>query len=245
MVNEQRGVLCRITATNSAAKPAKADVTLRVPGVLQPDGVGVSNGTQRKNFVSVLRPSRKPDSVTTEEGVVCWNWTLDLPAGGKAVLGYVAGDEKATASAPAASVETDARVAGWAAHFDATMDECQRVWEQRWADAFTPGNKHFSGSLPVLKTDHPALGAQLLHGRAHHADPGADAISRDAARLHHQRRAGRRHPVLLGRLDAGDRVGLAGTGGVEGDAPPLAGAKSPQRRAYLHGFGARLRRKAL
>ncbi len=159
MVNEQRGVLCRVTATNNAAKPAKAAVTLRVPGVLQPDGVGVSNGTQRKNCVSVLRPSRKPDSVTTGEGVVCWNWTLDLPAGGKAAFGYVAGDEKSTASA-----ETDARVAGWAARFDATMDECQRVWEQRWADAFTPGNTHFSGSLPVLATDHPALARNYYMG---------------------------------------------------------------------------------
>ena len=159
MVNEQRGVLCRITVTNGAAKPASAAIILRVPGALQPDGVGVANGTQRKNVVSVVRPARKPDTVTTEPDAVCWKWTLDLPAGGRATLGYVAGDEK-----PAEAVQTDARVAGWAAHFDATMEECQRVWEQRWADAFTPGNTHFSGNLPVLKSDHPALDRNYYMG---------------------------------------------------------------------------------
>ncbi len=159
MVNEQRGVLCQIIVTNGAAKPANATIILRVPGALQPDGVGVANSTQRKNTVSVVRPARKPDAVTTEPDVVCWKWTLDLPAGGRATLGYVAGDEK-----PAEATQTDARVAGWAAHFDATMEECRRVWEQRWADAFTPGNKHFSGNLPVLKSDHPALDRNYYMG---------------------------------------------------------------------------------
>ena len=75
MVNEQRGVLCRITATTTTAKPLKAALTLRVPGELQADGVGVANDTQRTNVVSVVRPSRKPDAVTTEEETVCWTWT--------------------------------------------------------------------------------------------------------------------------------------------------------------------------
>jgi hypothetical protein len=152
MVNEQRGVLCRITATNATAKPLKTKITLLVPGLLQADGVGVVNRTQRANFVSVVRPARKPDSVTTETNGVCWNWAVSLPPGGKVELGFVAGDEKVSLAA-----QTDARVAGWVARFDAVMDECESVWEQRWADAFTPGNKHFSGSLPVLKTADAAL----------------------------------------------------------------------------------------
>ena len=62
MVNEQRSVLCRITAANNTQQPQTTRLTLRVPGSLQADGVGVSNSTQRKNVVSVVRPSRKPDS---------------------------------------------------------------------------------------------------------------------------------------------------------------------------------------
>jgi hypothetical protein len=159
MVNEQRGVLCRITATNITAKPLKTTLTLRVPGVLQSDGVGVENRTQRTNVVSVVRPSLKPDSVMTETNVVCWTWDISLPPGGKMSLGFVAGDEEASQAA-----QTDAHVAAWAARFDAVMDECKQVWEQRWADAFTPGNKHFSGNLPVLKTGDAALARNYYMG---------------------------------------------------------------------------------
>ena len=159
MVNEQRGVLCRITATNLTAKPLKTTFTLRVPGALQADGVGVENHTQRTNVVSVVRPSRKPDSVTTETNVVCWTWNLELPAAAEVTLGFVAGDEETSQAA-----QTDARVVAWAAHFDVVMDECKQVWEQRWADAFTPGNAHFSGNLPVLETRDAALARNYYMG---------------------------------------------------------------------------------
>ena len=56
MVNEKRGVLCRITAANTTRQPLTTKFTLRVPGVLQAEGVGVSNSTQRRNVVSVVRP---------------------------------------------------------------------------------------------------------------------------------------------------------------------------------------------
>ena len=159
MINEQRGVLCRITAANTTAKLLRTTFILRVPGSLQADGVGVANSTQRRGVVSVVRPSRRPDSVTRENDVVQWAWTLDIPAGGTVTLGFVAGDEAKTQAA-----RTDARVAAWAARFDAMMDQCKQVWEQRWADAFTPGNKHFSGNLPVLRTGDAALARNYYMG---------------------------------------------------------------------------------
>jgi hypothetical protein len=159
MVNEQRGVLCRITATNTTSTSLKTTFTLRVPGSLQVDGVGVVNRTQRTNVVSVVRPSRQPDSVTTEKDVVCWTWTVELAAGGNVTLGFVASDDK-----KAQAVQTDSRVADWAARFDAVMGDCKQVWEQRWADAFTPGNAHFSGNLPVLKTGDAALARNYYMG---------------------------------------------------------------------------------
>jgi len=159
MVNEQRGVLCRILATNLTLKPLRTTLTLRVPGGLQADGVGVENRTQRTNVVSVVRPSRTPDSVTQESNFVCWTWNINLPAGGNAALGFVAGDED-----QAQAVQTAALVAAWAARFDAVMDECKQVWAQRWADAFTPGNAHFSGNLPVLRTSDTALARNYYMG---------------------------------------------------------------------------------
>ena len=159
MVNEQRGVLCRICVANTTSKPMKTLLALSMQGVLETDGIGVINETQRKNVVSVVRPSRKPDLVTTETNVVSWTWSVELPGNGKATLGFVAGDE-----AKSQAAQTDARVADWAARFDAMMDNCKLVWEHRWADAFTPGNTHFSGNLPVLETNNPELARNFFMG---------------------------------------------------------------------------------
>ncbi|HEY2084088.1 MAG TPA: hypothetical protein VGI88_15000, partial [Verrucomicrobiae bacterium] len=52
-------------------------------------------------------------------------------------------------------VQTD--VTDWSTHFSTEFDGFRKCWERRWEDAFTPGNKHFSGSLPVLATDNAAL----------------------------------------------------------------------------------------
>ena len=159
MVNEQRGVLCQITAANTSSVSRTVRLSLRVPGELQSDGGGVLNATQRKGVVSAVRPSRKPDGVTKEKEVVVWSWTMEVPANGYVALGFVAGDDKAAKAA-----ETDRRVADWAAHFETAMAGCKSVWEKRWSDAFTPGNEHFSGNLPVLKTGDAALARNYYMG---------------------------------------------------------------------------------
>lgn len=159
MINEQRGVFCRIMVSNSGQAARKAEVALRVPGSLQADGVGASNSTQRANVVSVVRPSRKPDRVAAEGTEVCWKWTVELPPGSTKELGFVAGDGPQEKAA-----NTDAQASNWAGHFDAVMADCKRVWGQRWADAFTPGNAHFSGNMPVLATTDPALARNYYMG---------------------------------------------------------------------------------
>jgi hypothetical protein len=152
MINELRGVLCRIAVTNPGRGPREVRLVLRVPGKPQADGLGVANDIQRAGAVSVVRPSRRPGAATTEGAVVIWTWTLELPAGQKAELGFVAGDDES-----AKASETDKRVAEWARDFDAEMNAFKQVWEKRWTDAFTPGNGHFSGHLPVLETSDAAL----------------------------------------------------------------------------------------
>ena len=151
MVNEERGVLCRIALTNTTKAPKTIQLALHVPGKL--DGAaGVLNTTQNPRTTSALQPSRKPDEITVEGNDVVWHWKLALPAGAAADVGFVAGDE-----AKDKVVDTRQKVAAWAKHFDAEMSAFQSVWEKRWADAFTPGNGHFSGNLPILKTDAAAL----------------------------------------------------------------------------------------
>jgi hypothetical protein len=152
MVNEQRGVLCRVTVTNPAAAAKPVELTLLVPGQLDGTGPGVVNTKQNPRTTTALQPATKPDSVTVEGDHVVWHWKVSIPPGGKTTIGYVAGDgtnDQADATKQA--------VDGWAKTFDQQMDAFQAVWEKRWADAFTPGNDHFSGNLPVLTTDNAAL----------------------------------------------------------------------------------------
>ena len=159
MVNEQRGVLCEVTLTNTTAQPLTRTVTLTVPGTPEGDGTGVANSTSRRGSITAVRPMAKPDAVTVAKDGVVWTWKLNLPAGGAAKVGYVAGDGPAAQAAA-----TDSRVAAWAGQFEKVMADCEKVWEKRWIDAFTPGNGHFSGSLPALQTSNAALARNYYMG---------------------------------------------------------------------------------
>jgi hypothetical protein len=152
MINEQRAVLVRVQIANPSATKTNVEITLSVPGQLQPDGVSVLNTNQRPGFATVARPATKPDSVTSDNGVVRWQWNVTLRAGGKREIGFIAGDGHA---ADLQKVHVD--VTRWSEHFSAEFDGFKKCWDRRWADAFTPGNKHFSGSLPVLVADNAAL----------------------------------------------------------------------------------------
>ena len=152
MINEQRAVLVRIQIGNPAATKTNIELTLAVSGILQADGISVLNTTQRPGFVTVICPAAKPDAVTDDNGIIHWRWNVSLSAGGGNEVEFVAGDGHA-ANAP----KVCADVIRWSADFSGEFDGFRQCWEQRWADAFTPGNHHFSGSLPVLVTDNAAL----------------------------------------------------------------------------------------
>ena len=152
MINEQRAVLVRIQIANPAATKTNVELILSVSGSLQADGITVLNTSQRPGFVTVISPATKPDAVTNDNGIIHWRWNLSLSAGGSNEVEFVAGDGH-TENAP----KVQADVMRWSANFSKEFDGFKRCWEQRWADAFTPGNDHFSGCLPVLVTDNTAL----------------------------------------------------------------------------------------
>ncbi|WP_316838198.1 hypothetical protein [Pedobacter nutrimenti] len=168
MVDEQRGVLSQITFTNTTLLPRNFRVKLRMPGSLQPDHVGVANEFQRAGVISIIRPTRKPDKVDIDAYIVVdWTWNITLSPGESCHLGFAAGDEPTTIGKTDGFIQgdignqkgnkVDARVADWANDFDKAFAEIKETRENRWADAFTPGNRHFSGHLPVLKTEDLAL----------------------------------------------------------------------------------------
>ena len=140
MINEQRAVLVRVQITNPAATQTNVELTLSVPGMLQADGISVLNTNQRPGFVTVICPATKPDAVTNDNSIIRWCWNVSLPAGGRHEVEFVAGDGHA---ADAPKVQAD--VVRWSANFSKEFNGFKQCWEQRWADAFTPGNHHFSG----------------------------------------------------------------------------------------------------
>jgi hypothetical protein len=152
MINEERAVLIRVEVANPLAARTNVEIELSVAGLLQPDAISVLNTNQRPGFATVVRPVTKPDSVTNDNGVVRWRWNATIPGQSKGVIEFVAGDGR---ESNARNVSID--VAKWSANFSVEFDGFKKCWEQRWADAFTPGNAHFSGSLPTLVTDNAAL----------------------------------------------------------------------------------------
>ncbi len=50
--------------------------------------------------------------------------------------------------------------------FKATLAGSEAGYRELWRSMFTPGNRHFSGHLPTLRTPDPGLREVVLHGRA-------------------------------------------------------------------------------
>ncbi|MFD4972083.1 LamG-like jellyroll fold domain-containing protein [Streptomyces sp. NPDC058424] len=86
-----------------------------------------------------------PDELVTAGSSGSAGWALTLRRGERRTLRVVV----AAAGTPgeAAQAAVDART-----RYPALFQQAKVRWEQRFADAFKPGNEHFSGSLPVLDT---------------------------------------------------------------------------------------------
>jgi hypothetical protein len=151
MINEQRAVLVRVRITGSNTTN-QAQVALSVSGWLQPGGISILNTNQRPGFATIFRPAKKPDAVTSDNGMVHLIWNVEFQNGGEKVIEFVAGDGHM-----ADLEKVSENVTRWSTSFSAEFDGFKTCWEKRWADAFTPGNPHFSGNLPTLITDNAAL----------------------------------------------------------------------------------------
>jgi len=89
--------------------------------------------------------AQPPDEITVTGNQGHANWRVTLGPGETKVLDYVMaiGDREQNVVASALN---------WGRQFDEVFQQAKHLWQQRFNDAFTPGNKHFSGNLPVLDT---------------------------------------------------------------------------------------------
>jgi hypothetical protein len=77
-------------------------------------------------------------------------WNVSLAAGAEWSIGIVM-----LADAEETGLTATAR--RLAARFPDTVAAAARAWQQRFDDAFTPGNGRYSGHLPLLETDDPRM----------------------------------------------------------------------------------------
>jgi hypothetical protein len=89
--------------------------------------------------------AQKPDELSLQGNSARAIWQLTLKPGESTTINYTLalGENKKTVSHLAAK---------WAKHFDAAFNQVPVDWQTRFNAMFTPGNRYFSGNLPVLVT---------------------------------------------------------------------------------------------
>ncbi len=98
---------------------------------------------------TVFAFQHKPDGLESDGHQGTARWNVHLAPGETAALEYVmAFGEPGKARSLAVR---------WAKQFDGFFADAKRLWEQRYAQVFTPHNGFFEGNLPVLQTSDPAI----------------------------------------------------------------------------------------
>ena len=91
----------------------------------------------------------RPDLLESDGHQGSATWKVHLAPGKTEVLEFVMAFGDPGTAQP--------RAARWAKQFDTVFADAKRLWEQRYAQVFTPHNGFFEGNLPVLQTDDPAI----------------------------------------------------------------------------------------
>jgi len=144
------GVLSLLTITNPSDQNVVRTFAINL-GTHQvihcPDAhtVVIADSTPRACYFPLA-----PDGVVATNGEIRAQWQLSLPPHAGLAIPLAL----ALAKTSAAAVMT-ARQCGQ--DFPTAFAAAQTGWEQRWQAVFTPGNGIYSGNLPTLETDDPAL----------------------------------------------------------------------------------------
>jgi hypothetical protein len=140
-------------------RPADQDFTAQLVGSAPSQNLIVSDRTGPAVSAVALSPAPQSLSVSGTGGTA--TWTLTLAAGATGTLEIVVAVGDTTTGRPL-SAASDASAVVAAANtsigsFQSVFGAAETGWSTRWSDAFTPGNSHYSGYLPTIATDHPAV----------------------------------------------------------------------------------------
>jgi Concanavalin A-like lectin/glucanases superfamily len=170
---EQETVLIAVEIMNDSPEPAQAAIEIELSGYLRQypatagtwqwavprpgptftEWTGQVTGNGQALLVSdsaspavaAFAFAGQPDSLTAADNSGSALWDLRLGPREQRTIGLVMATGTSADAVLAAAL-------GISQDFTGQFAAAQAGWEQRFADAFTPGNPHFSGNLPVLAT---------------------------------------------------------------------------------------------
>lgn len=174
---EQQAVLLELEVTNTAHNAADVGINIALGGYLRSypgtwqwgvprqygdfsawnsqltgggQGLVVTDSTSPAAAAFAFASGSQPDTLSLADGTGVASWRLSLQPNEQRMFRFVmaAGTEAGAAAQSAATA---------ASQFSPLFAQAKSQWEKRFADAFTPGNGHFSGSLPVLATAEASL----------------------------------------------------------------------------------------
>jgi hypothetical protein len=172
MLFERPGFLYQIILTNSGSAEETAEVDLTIPGLMVPgefpdvifrstdsrlgkahtfgDADARSTGANKSDLYMAHAFVEKPDECVTQDGAVVARRRYRLKPQQSVTIRFVMTCGRFKDPADAKGVVADARKL--AEDFDSAWLDVESRWGRRWTEMFTPGNAHFSGSLPTLVT---------------------------------------------------------------------------------------------
>jgi concanavalin A-like lectin/glucanase superfamily protein len=170
MAFEQPVVLLELDVTNTAAVTLEAGIDIQLGGYLRSypgtwqwtiprqyddfsawtsqlagGGTVLAVTDSESTAAAAFAFGAQPDALTAQGGSGTASWQLALRPGERRTIQLV------MAAGTVADAAVDSATLA-ASRFPALFGQAKAFWERRFADAFTPGNGHFSGSLPVLVT---------------------------------------------------------------------------------------------
>jgi Concanavalin A-like lectin/glucanases superfamily len=168
-------VLAELTITNTGNGPARAQVTVDLGGYLRRypgpwpwtvprpyggftawtgqltgDGQVLTVADTTSEAAAAFAFPDPPTALVAAASSGTATWDLTLTPGQPRTLQLLMTSAASAEAAAAAAASARPRFGG-------LFSQAKAGWERRFSDAFTPGNGHFSGSLPVLATGDPAL----------------------------------------------------------------------------------------
>ncbi|MFA9565170.1 MAG: hypothetical protein ACERLM_10770, partial [Acidimicrobiales bacterium] len=143
---EESGLLCEISCRNDADVRRELDLTIEVTGAVGHDGTTTVVWEDEVQDVLVTAAVDAPDKFDRSDWTTDMAWRPVVEPGAEFVVRLVQAEGPLTG-------EVIARARRYSSEFGRTWARSEDGWRRRWLDAFTPGNSHFSGNLPVLETD--------------------------------------------------------------------------------------------